>query len=326
MSRNRISSRQVCSGPLAPSQTRAGDGIRGDVAGASGSQGWKSTEPPAGSRYGATRGVTPRCPHLLAMLRGLVSPPESPPDGQDPVRGSHPTNPYWEGSGSYWERRFPEGTRRNGASCAESLGWGRFGEGKTAPKIFARAFFGPVASCALLAEMRGPPEVLGAVPPVPGRGHPSWMLGDPVNAGGTLLTQRGPPALLTLPLFFYFIFFFPPPGRLLHGDAQDFRGPLGADRPARAERRAEGAGERSQAERAAGALHRGRRLRDGEGRGGTRNGAGDGAPQLLSPLPALSRGAGMDGGGFKALPRGLLQSTAPPQLLRGCGMGWPRAS
>lgn len=76
---------------------------------------------------------------------------------------------------------------------------------KTAPKIFARAFFGPVASCALLAEMRGPSEVLGAAPPVPWRGHPSWMQGDPFNTGGTPLTQGGPPALLTCPLFFFFL-------------------------------------------------------------------------------------------------------------------------
>lgn len=31
------------------------------------------------------------------------------------------------------------------------------------------------------------------------------MQGDPINTGGTPLTQGGPPALLTCPLFFFFL-------------------------------------------------------------------------------------------------------------------------
>lgn len=188
---------------MAPSQTRAGDGIRGDVAGASGSRGWKSTEPPAGSRYRATRGVTPQCPHLLVMLRGLMSHPEPPQMARTPFEAATPQIPTGKALGPTGRGVSPRGPGET-APPAQTASAGRgFGGGKTAPKIFARALFGPVASCALLAEMRGPPEVLEAVPPVPGRGHPSWMQGDPVNMGGTPLTQGGPPALLTCPLFFF---------------------------------------------------------------------------------------------------------------------------
>ena len=60
MSRNRISSRQVDSGPLARPQRRAGDGIWWDGAGAYGIHSWKSTERQArGCRYrGGDRGAS----------------------------------------------------------------------------------------------------------------------------------------------------------------------------------------------------------------------------------------------------------------------------
>lgn len=143
MSRNRISSRQVCSGPLAPSQTRAGDGIRGDVAGASGSRGWKSTEPPAGSRYRATRGVTPQCPHLLVMLRGLMSHPEPPQMARTPFEAATPQIPTGKALGPTGRGISPRGPGETAPPAWRASAGGEVGGGKNSTQNICPSFLWP---------------------------------------------------------------------------------------------------------------------------------------------------------------------------------------
>jgi len=114
----------------------------------------------------------------------------------------------------------------------------------------------------------------------------------------------------------------PHPGCLLHGDAQDLRGPDGADRPARLERRAAGAGERCQAERAAGFVHRGRRLSAVAGCQGWGRGWGS-PPQLPQPgcsppPPSRGRTRGALAAGCSLCPHG--SALLPGQGIA-CGRG-----
>lgn len=79
MSRNRISSGQVDSGPLARSQRRAGICWDGD--GAYGIHSWKSTELQAGGAAGP-----PRCWNRQRPSSGVHPPPQHPPQCGDPPR------------------------------------------------------------------------------------------------------------------------------------------------------------------------------------------------------------------------------------------------